>query len=85
MTSGLHPSVSLARQLGGERRRHSLPQVSSTSPIHPFGRWQTGRNVHVGSPDLGVRAPSLLPPKPNATTGGDRMQRSSPLFAAVQS
>jgi hypothetical protein len=77
--------VRLGRHTGGERRRHSLPCVSSTSPFHPFGRWQTGRILLVGSPDLGVHAPSLLPPKPNETTGDDRMQRSSPLFAAAQS
>jgi hypothetical protein len=36
--------IRLVRHTGGERRRHSLPCVSSTSPIHPFGRSQTGRN-----------------------------------------
>jgi hypothetical protein len=84
MTSASLP-VSLCRHTGGERRRHSLPCMSSTSPFHPFGRWQTGRNLLVGSPDLDVHAPSLLPPKPNATTSDDRMQRSSPLFAALKS
>ena len=77
--------VCLARQLGGERRRHSFPRLSSTSPFHPFDRWQTGRSPHAGSPDLGVRAPSLPLPKQHATIGGDRMQRSSPLFAAAAS
>lgn len=75
--------VPLVRQLGGERRRHSHPQVPSTSPFHPFGRWQTGRNLHAGSPELVVQVPSL--PTENARTGGGRMQRSSPLFAAARS
>lgn len=44
MTQGHSVRVPLGRHVGGERRRHSLPCVSSTSPIHPFGRSQTGRN-----------------------------------------
>lgn len=83
MTS-IAPYISLGRHSGGERRRHSLPCVSSTSPFHPFGRWQTGRILHVGSLDLGVQVPPCLPTE-NARTGGGRMQRSSPLFAAARS
>jgi len=42
MTS--HQLIPLARHFGDERRRLSSPRLSSTSPFHPFGRWQTGRN-----------------------------------------
>lgn len=36
--------ILLVRHVGGERRRHSHPQMSSASLFHPFGRSQTGRN-----------------------------------------
>lgn len=43
MNHSLHRAL-LGCHVGGERRRHPLPCMSSTSPIHPFGRLQTGRN-----------------------------------------
>jgi len=47
MTSEGPSLVSLCRHPGGERRRHFLPCVSSTSPIYPFDRLQTGRNFRL--------------------------------------
>lgn len=77
--------VSLCRHPGGERRRQLFPLspwLPSTSSIPPFGRLQTGRNPRVGSPDLGVRAPSL--PLPTCdTSGAGRMYRSAPLSGAA--
>jgi hypothetical protein len=54
-----HSTVSLACQLGGERRRHSSPRLSSTSLFHPFDRWQTGRNSREALRPGRTSAPSL--------------------------